>query len=138
MSNIVKITAMMLALLLAGHSAQAAEPTVVNLSCDGTMAIVGDPTETKEPVTKIGLIVNLAAHTLLGFTPAARITKVDDGIVEFEGTAATPLGGTSSVSGSVDRVTGKTSAWTTSTAKDGKRITSDIFDLVCKVTNRLF
>jgi hypothetical protein len=138
MPNIVKLTAIMLALLLAEHYAQAAEATVVNLSCDGTMTIVGDPTETKEPVTKIGLIVNLAAHTVLGFTPVARITKVDEGIVEFEGTAATPLGGTSSVSGSVDRVTGKTSAWTTSTAKDGKIVTSDVFDLVCKVTNRLF
>ena len=138
MPNIVKLAGVTLALALAGHYAQAAEPTVVNLSCDGTMAIVGDPTETKEPITKIGLIVNLAAHTVLGFTPVARITKVDDGIVEFEGTAATPLGGTSSVSGSVDRVTGKTSAWTTGAAKDGKIITSDVFDLVCKVTNRLF
>jgi hypothetical protein len=138
MSNIVKLTAMVVALALAGRCAQAAEPTVINLSCDGTMTIVGDPTQTKEPVNKFGLIVNLAAHTVLGFTPVARITKVDEGIVEFEGTAATQLGGTSSVSGSIDRVTGKTSAWATGTAKDGKVFMSDVFNLDCKVTNRLF
>ncbi len=82
-------TLMVLASALGGPYAQAAEPMVVNLSCDGTMAIVGDPTETKEPVKKFGLIVNLAAHTVSGFTPVARITKVDDSIVEFEGSAPT-------------------------------------------------
>lgn len=131
-------TVMVLASALGGPYALAAEPMVVNLSCDGTMAIVGDPTETKEPVKKVGLIVNLAAHTVSGFTPVARITKVDDSIVEFEGSAPTVLGGTSSVSGSVDRVTGKTTAWAITTAKDGKTIMSDTFDLDCKVTNRLF
>ncbi len=129
-------TLMVLACALGGGPyAQTAEPMVVNLSCDGTMAIVADPTETKEPVKKFGLIVNLAAS---GFTPVARITKVDDSIVEFEGTSATALEGTSSVSGSIDRVTGKTTAWAITTAKDGKTIISDTFDLDCKVTNRLF
>jgi hypothetical protein len=115
----------------------AAETAVINLSCDGTMEIAGAPTETQEPVKKFGLIVNLAEHTVSGFSVVARITNIDDATVEFNGVAENPSG-TSSVLGNIDRVTGKTWAWTMGTAKDGKIVTSHAFDLVCKVTSRLF
>jgi hypothetical protein len=122
--------------LLFATPAPAAEMAVINLSCDGTMEIAGT-TETQEPVKKFGLIVNLAAHTVSGFSVVARITSVDDATVEFNGAAENPLGA-SSVLGNIDRVTGKTWAWTIGTAKDGKIVTSRAFDLVCKVTGRLF
>ena len=53
MSNILKITAVVPALVLAGYYAQAAESKVINLSCDGTVGSVLDPT-TKEPVEVLG------------------------------------------------------------------------------------
>ena len=45
--NLIKIAGMVMAFVLV--EAQAAEPAVINLSCDGTMASSGDPTETTEP-----------------------------------------------------------------------------------------
>jgi hypothetical protein len=49
--------------------------------CDGTMGIVGDPTRTLEPITKIGLSIKLAAGTVASsgwFMPrVARIDSVD-------------------------------------------------------------
>ncbi len=134
----VKITALMLVLALAGHHAKAVEPTVIYLSCDGTYKIAGDATKTLFPVKKLGLIVNLVASAVSGFPSVATITNVSDTTVQFMGTTASPSGGTSAW-GTIDRVTGKTSATTTNTGErwEGHSL-ERVFDLVCTVTNRLF
>ena len=46
-------------LALLGQPAAAQTPTVITLSCDGTMQ--QDTADTREQVTKWGLVINLAA-----------------------------------------------------------------------------
>jgi hypothetical protein len=120
-------------MLIAGQPAAAQTATVINLSCDGTVKN-GDT----EPVRKMGLVVNLAQHTVVGFVPLAHITRLDDVNVDFGGETGTPLGGSSSVHGGIDRVTGATWISTVLAAKDGKIISTQVYDLFCKVTSRLF
>ncbi len=122
-------------LLIAGQPAAAQTAAVINLSCDGTVKNGAGDTE---PVRKMGLVVNLAQHTLVGFVPLARITRLDDVNVDFSGETGAALGGSSSVTGGIDRVTGATWINTFLTAKDGKIVSSQAYDLVCKVTSRLF
>jgi hypothetical protein len=65
-----------------------AEPETLTLSCDGTltnMMSTSDSDNKTEAFTKMGLLVNLAEGTVLGFTPAARIKKTDAVSVEFAG-----------------------------------------------------
>jgi len=81
-----------------------AEPETLTLSCDGTltnMMSTSDSDNKTEAFTKMGLLVNLAEGTVLGFAPAARIKKTDAVSVEFAG----EIGG-ASVSGTIDRITG--------------------------------
>jgi hypothetical protein len=137
MPNIVKLAGMTLALALAGHYAHAAEPTVVNLSCDGTDAATLDPTM-PSPVKKMGLVINLAEHTVSGFSVVAHISYTDDATVLFDGESTDLFERSSSATGSIDRVTGVTRAHTAVISKDKKLLSADDWDLVCKVTNRLF
>jgi hypothetical protein len=128
-------TSLLALLLMGGQHAGAQTATVINLSCDGNVKIgSGDA----EHVPKLGLVVNLPQHTVTGFVPIAHIDRLDDVNVDFSGQTTTQFGGSSSILGSIDRVTG--SAWvnTTLTAKDGKILETQSYDLVCKVTNRLF
>jgi hypothetical protein len=123
-----------LALLLLAAPVMAAEFSVINLSCDGEVKNGVDQTEA---VKKVGLIVNLAQHTVLGFSVPARIYSVSDAMVEFSGSNSDSLG-TSSVMGTIDRVTGAAQISTILSAKDGKIIETRGWDLVRKVTQRLF
>jgi hypothetical protein len=52
------MTPTVLALLLPGYGMQAAETAVLTLSCDGTVTNMGSDNK-PEPVTKMGLLVNL-------------------------------------------------------------------------------
>jgi hypothetical protein len=45
-------------------SAQAEEPTVITLSCDGTTKVYAKSDESINPVTKMGVVVNLAERTV--------------------------------------------------------------------------
>ena len=78
MSNITKITLMMLALVLAGRYAQAAEPTMLILSCDGkvTTQIKGGEPEI-QPVNNTGLVVNFANRTVAFWGWTAKIESID-------------------------------------------------------------
>jgi hypothetical protein len=140
MSNIIKITAVMLALALAGHDAQAAEATIITLACDGTDAATLYPTAPSEPVKKMGLVVNFAEHTVSvsGFMVVAHISHGDDATVAFNGESTDLLGQSSSTTGVIDRVTGVTRVHTSRISKDKKVLSADDWDLVCKVTNRAF
>jgi hypothetical protein len=122
-----------LTLLLLAAPAVAGEPSVINLSCDGEVTNGAD----QEPVKKVGSILNLAQRTVSGFPVVAHIDTMDDALVGFSGNQSDSLG-SSSIMGTIDRVTGAAQIWTLLTAKDGKIIGSQAWDLVCKVTNRLF
>jgi hypothetical protein len=123
-----------LALLLLAAPAIAGEASVINLSCDGE---VENGAGQKEAVKKVGLIVNAAQHTVMGFPVTARIDRMSDAMVEFSGANSDSLG-TSSIMGTIDRVTGAAQISTILSAKDGKIIETRGWDLVCKVTQRLF
>jgi hypothetical protein len=68
---------------------------------------------------KRGIIINFTDGTVSGgWGVVARITKSDDAYIEFSGTGPNSKGGpgdTTSVSGSIDRVTGPATISTTST-----------------------
>jgi hypothetical protein len=85
----------------------------------------------------VGLVVNLTERTVFGgewFNGIiARISSANAVSVSFEGKAVLrPFGHTAHISGTLDRVTGAARV----TEADKPLVTS--FDLVCKVTNRLF
>jgi hypothetical protein len=137
MHRVVKPAIALLAVLLAGLASPVAslgEPSVINLSCDGEVTNGADQ---KEPVKKVGLIVNFTQHTVSGFPVIAHIKDVSDAMVEFGGSKTDALG-TSSIMGTIDRVTGATQLTTIVSGRDGKIIETRSWDLVCKLTNRLF
>jgi len=103
MSSVIRITPIAL-LLLAG-----AEDPVLTLSCDGTVTnLVWHSDHKPEPVTNMGLVVNLSEGTVTGFAFPARIYKTNATRVEFKGES-----GNWSVWGSIDRVTSTVKASTT-------------------------
>jgi hypothetical protein len=85
-----RIAATMTLMLIATQPASAQPATVINLSCDGTVKTgTADP----EPVRKMGLVVNLAQHTVVGFIPIGHIDRLDDVNVEFSGQTDSRLEG---------------------------------------------
>jgi hypothetical protein len=85
----------------------------------------------------MGLVVNLADQTVIGFGTVAHIDRADAASISFGGEGpATLRTGTIYVWGEIDRVTGATWAETITTTVVTTRIYS--YDLVCKVANRLF
>jgi hypothetical protein len=128
-------------LALLGLPAAAQTPTVITLSCDGTMQ--QDTADTREQVTKLGLVINLAEQTIVGFGIAAHIDLIDASSMEFSGEGPIVDGGskigTLFATGAIDRVTGIVSATTTQTSeRSQKTVTATTYYLVCKVTDRQF
>jgi hypothetical protein len=137
-----RIATLLLALLLvAGQHARAADTKgLITLSCEGTVRSGPGPGDV-ERVNERVIFVNLAEHTVTGFVTStgsaliANIVHVDDTSVDFIGDSTS-----SSVFGTIDRVTGATTVHTTTWARDkilGGKITRGLsYYLVCKATNR--
>ena len=122
-------TALLSLLLLPGYSLQAAEPEgVMNFSCSGTAEV----NDTRRPVRKIGLIINIDERTVTisGPSAVAHIDKVDDVNISFGVGSAAP--GDIGIMGSIDRVTGDAWYLTFTRAKDKKLKRGSMFELVCK------
>jgi hypothetical protein len=129
------------AALIAGI-AQAAETTIITLSCDGTITDARGSEAKPEPISKMGMVVNLATQTVAGFGGlVAHIDKADaagvsfsgQGTMNFPGANGTPVSaGGITVIGDIDRVTGAVSATTMTTA------TTFTYELLCKPATRLF
>ena len=135
------ITTLLVLLLMAGLPAAAQTPSVIHLSCDGTMQ--QDTADAREQVTKWGLVVNLAEQTVVGFGIAAHIDQVDASSIAFSGEG--PIVdrgskiGTLFAEGAIDRVTGIVSATTTQTSeRSQKAVAATTYYLVCKVADRPF
>ena len=62
-------------------SAQAEEPIVTTLSCDGTTKVYVNREENINPVTKMGVVVNLTERTVLFDGRVAHIDHVDAGTI---------------------------------------------------------
>jgi hypothetical protein len=125
MSSVIRITPIaLLALLLPG-----AEAAILTLSCDGTVTnMMWNSDNRPEPITKMGLLVNLPERTVTGFAYPARIDNSGAVYVEFSG-----KNGNWSVHGTIDRSTGSVEATTTSLhPKTGQIADSYGWDLICK------
>jgi hypothetical protein len=120
--------------------AQAAETTVITLTCDGKKTDAKASDAKPEPVEKLGLVVNLGERTVSGFAGiTARIAKVDAAHISFGSTVKRSLlnfrsesAASVTIIGDIDRVTGAVSATIMTTA------TASSYDLICKPTSRLF
>lgn len=120
-----RVPMVLLAVLLPGYGVQAAETAVLTLSCDGTVTrwlYFGDK---PQPVTNMGLLVNLPKGTVTGFAHGARtdahvarIDNISEVLVDFSG----------SVWGSIDRITGRVKAY------DDEHS----WELLCMPAKRLF
>jgi hypothetical protein len=118
MLSVIRITPIAL-LLLSG-----AEATILTLPCDGTMTnLTWTSNHKPEPVTNMGLVVNLSEGTVTGFAFPARIYKTDATRVEFKGES-----GNWSVWGTIDRITSTVKATTTVLYP----ISVHSWDLICK------
>ncbi len=113
-----------------------AEAETLTLSCDGTVAsqMTSDSDNKPETVSKMGLLVNLAEGTVLGFNPPARIKKTDPVSVDFTGDKDG-----AAVGGTIDRITGSVTATTSTYSASGKKLTGMYtWALYCKPTKRVF
>jgi len=123
----------LLTLFIAEAQAQAAEPVLLDLFCDGTKK---KESGTTEPIRKLHLGLDFKEKTLAGFALVAQIDSLTDATITFSAHAARD-GGTVSVIGYVDRLTG--AVWATSVRQEGdNEITgAETYDLSCKITDRL-
>jgi hypothetical protein len=123
--------------------ARAEEPTVVMLSCDGTMTdfvnsgdkLTGTPVA-KQPIRALSIIVDLAAKTVTFDGRRLALDTADDALVGFSSGHFPD----DDVLGSIDRITGKTEVSET-TVRGSERWSSErwsYYDLVCKATTRVF
>ena len=106
-------TALLSLLLLPGHSLRAAEPEgVMNFFCSGT----AEANDTRRPVKKIGLIINIDERTDVNI------------LFGIESTAPGDIG----IMGGIDRITGDAWYLTFTKGKNKKLKRGEMFELVCK------
>jgi hypothetical protein len=104
--------------------AQAAEPTVISLTCDGTVKTnVGNNEGQRKIINKVGVVVDLAEQTVSFATYIAHIENVDANAIFFGS-------GIDSAIGNIDRASGVISA----EAVKGNLATS--YELFCKPVTR--
>lgn len=115
MNNITTI--LFLSLVIVAH-AQASEPTVITLSCEGTVKTnVGNNEGQRKVINKVGVVVDLAEQTVSFAGYAAHIENVDAAIVFFGG-------GEDHATGEIDRASGVMSA---TTVKDNLATSYELF-----------
>ncbi len=106
------------------------------LPCDGTVTkwlASGEnhPKHAKSEPIKMGAVVNIAEQTASGFDIVAYIKKIDAAHIWFSGESK-PSVGSITVRGETDRVTGAVLATKIT------NVTSDYYELACKVASRVF
>jgi hypothetical protein len=125
-----KITTVILLALAAMRHAQAAEPTVITLSCDGTIRDSRASVRNGKPIKNLGVVANLADKTVSFSSYVIRIDNVTAANISFSGETTTQVGGAAGIKitvvGDIDRVTGAMTATTESP------IWTDTYDLLCQ------
>jgi hypothetical protein len=113
---------------------RAADPKIITLSCDGTLT---DTTHQPKPIEKVGVVANLNERTVSFMGWVAPINNVDAAGINFNGKpVGGPEGDTQRIDGYLDRVTGHMIADTTTSSLNSP--IRDHYDVLCKVTNRVF
>jgi hypothetical protein len=141
-------------IVLGGH-ARAADPTVITLSCDGTVADTTTsapmPIDNQpKPIEKMGVVVNLNERTASFQGWTVPISIADAATINFNGDDIGPVGQiaakegmTHRIGGILDRVTGHMTADTmtypTKKLSDPASVIIRYhYDVLCKATNRVF
>jgi hypothetical protein len=109
-------------------SAQAEEPTVISLSCDGTTKVYVKREESNiNPVTKMGVVVNLVERTVSFDGHVAHIDHVEAAVIYFGG---------DSVKDAAGYIDGKTGSMMATNMDDHKH--SELYELVCPAATGAF
>jgi hypothetical protein len=121
-------------LVVAGMTAQAAEPATLTLACQGTTTFEN----AKPKPISMGIIINFTARTVEGFDFPAEITAVNQATVKFEG--STNRGGYQfTLVGKLDRVTGDVQAYRFRYQKEQDDLLSATeYALKCRPAQRMF
>jgi hypothetical protein len=138
-----------IALAVMGLSPAQAADNVLTLACQGTITETVDSAKSSddkpEPVST-GIVLNFANRTVQGFFDPGgglfgldeyypvTITSWDDAIVSFKGSSS---GKTSSIDGTIDRVTGALSALRLLSSTN-KLISALKYELKCRPAQRMF
>jgi hypothetical protein len=124
-------------------SIASAQPTILTLGCKGKTTVTTIPEAKPEPIS-MGIIVNFTARTVHGFgfpgliDYPVRITAANDVTVAFGGHQEV-WSSVSSISGSIDRVTGDVEATSMLVeSKTSKIITQTAYALQCRPAQRIF
>jgi hypothetical protein len=133
-------------LLITGQHAYAAETKVITMSCDGTFLLDTGKQEKREPINKVGVVVNLDEQAVSFDGYRARIMEVDEANINFGGTPTQRI--EDIITGDIDRVTGhlivtlfistRTKPRDPSMKPDPDDLLMSRYDVFCKVTSRLF
>jgi hypothetical protein len=121
MTSIIKISALALLSLVLGGHAQAIEPNVIMLSCDGKLTNIKVRNAKPQPINKMGLVVDFAERTISFQSHLVGIDKADVARISFSGE-------NNAVHGEIDRVTGV--MWATTDSN----VTTFVYNLLCKPT----
>jgi hypothetical protein len=123
------------------HPADAQQqPSTITLSCDGTSKLTATAAADlkPDPITKLGIIVNLVDRTVTLMDYITPITGITATIVSFSGRQGPVVSGVKlkpfTINGSIDRVTGYTTVeWWHENVGDNSS-----WELTCRPATRLF
>ena len=88
------------------HAAAENEPQVITLTCDGTLSQAHKPTNPEE-LQRTSVVVNLDEQVVFFLGYVVPIKSVDGAIINFGGTLIVDYGFSISISGHIDRASGR-------------------------------
>jgi hypothetical protein len=138
MTHIIKTMVVLLPLVLSGGHARAVDPTVITLSCDGTLTATYGANKPKnmEESQKISVVVSLDDQTVLFLGHVVPIYDVDEASINFGGRQMVDYG--FSIKGHIDRASGRMEVTTVTidpTKPDDPNIVTLRYDVGCKATD---
>jgi hypothetical protein len=132
-----RATVVMLSVAALMPPANAQQGSTITLSCNGTGKLTATAAEDSEPdpITNLGIIVNLANRTVTLHQYVLPITIVNATLVAFDGQQNQGVKGASfDLSGAIDRVTGQTEVdWMYENVGNNEH-----WELTCRPANRMF
>ena len=141
MRRLAQIASVLLTLpfVLSGY-AEAAEPTVINLSCDGTLTGTygTDKPKSMEASQKISVVVDLDDQTVFFLGYVVPIYDVDQASINFGGRQLVDYGFSIIIRGHIDRASGRMELTTVTTKPDDPNIATLRYDMGCEATNSEF
>lgn len=107
MRHIIKSVALV-PFVLISHT-RADEPKLITLSCEGTLTPTygANKPEAPQPLQKTGVVINLDEQTVFFLGYVVPIKSVDGAIINFGGTLIVDYGFSTSISGHIDRASGR-------------------------------